>query len=133
MKKIINFTLWLLAWVWQFPQNIVGLLFLLFTAKTELYQKYTHERIYVSPNMNGGVSLGNFVILRKTKIQDEIKIEHERGHCKQSRILGWFYLLIIGINSLLHAAFHDCDNYYHFFTEKWADTIMGIKRILNIK
>lgn len=133
MEKLLKIIVGLLLWIWQLPQNIVGLVFLLFTTKKELFRKYKYERIYISPNMSGGISLGNYIILRKTKVQDEETITHERGHCKQSRMLGWFYLLVIGINSLLHATFHDCDNYYHFFTEKWADAIMGIKRILKIK
>lgn len=46
-------------------------------------------------------------------------------------MLGPLYLIVIGIPSLLHAAVHDslCRNkdYKHFYTEKWADKLAGLK------
>lgn len=133
MNKIVKIIVYILLYIWQLPQNIVGLCFLLFTTKKQLYKKYKYEYVYLSPNMSGGISLGNYIILNSRYELDNQTIDHERGHCKWSRILGWLYLLVIGISSVLHAAFHNCENYYHFFTERWADTIMGIKRILKIK
>lgn len=125
MIKILNFMLWLLLWLWQLPQNLVGLILLPFLHKV-LYRKYKHERIYISTSIRGGISLGNYVIIRRPN--EEI-ITHERGHCKQSRILGWFYLIVIGLPSLLHAALCSCSGqrYYYFYTERWANSLMGIK------
>ena len=57
---------------------------------------------------------------------------HECGHVKQSRILGPLYLFVIGIPSIIHAALpcKKCKetNYYHFYTEKWANKLMGIEK-----
>ena len=64
---------------------------------------------------------------------DTLTVRHELGHCKQSQILGWFYLLVIGLPSVLHAWLYrrdpsDPDGYYRFYTEAWADRLAGIKR-----
>jgi hypothetical protein len=63
-------------------------------------------------------------------------LNHEYGHCRQSRVLGPFYLLIIGIPSFIHALartlcwklFHKKWNYYKFYTEAWADKLGGVQR-----
>ena len=57
-------------------------------------------------------------------------IKHESGHVKQSKILGPLYLLVIGLPSIIHAALHHyvCKNpdYYHFYTERWANKLGGV-------
>ena len=56
------------------------------------------------------------------------------GHARQSRMLGWLYLLVIGLPSIVWAALYGwliprCENgYYKFYTEKWADKLAGINR-----
>ena len=81
-----------------------------------------------SEDFMGGVSLGRYVF---TNMQDGwISYDHEFGHSIQSLILGPLYLIIIGIpSSLLAANISDAMNkrYYWFYTEKWADSIMGIR------
>ena len=67
---------------------------------------------------------------------------HEQGHQKQSRYLGWFYLIIIGLPSLLgniydrvaHKDWSSKDSikwYYNQPWEKWADHLGGVKRWQN--
>lgn len=57
---------------------------------------------------------------------------HEAGHCAQSEKLGWLYIPIIAIPSLLHnlyikivRLFGKDPNYYTFYTEKWANELGG--------
>jgi hypothetical protein len=45
---------------------------------------------------------------------------HEFGHTLQSMVLGPFYLLVIGIPSLISAASNP-SGHRNFFSEKWAD------------
>lgn len=53
---------------------------------------------------------------------------HELGHVKQSHMLGWLYLIIIGLPSILWAWLGDEDKcYYSFYTEKGANQAMGLK------
>lgn len=62
-------------------------------------------------------------------------IQHESGHVKQSKILGPLYLLVIGLPSIVHAAMHRTvcknPNYYHFYTEKWANKLAGLTVVNN--
>ena len=124
MKKIKN----ILLYIWQLPQNLLGLLFLLFI-RNEKKHILAGVSFYQSPTFPGGISLGQYIIMGYVT---EKKVRHEYGHCIQSRYLGWLYLIIVGLPSLLHAALHDCrgigKTYYHYWTERWADRLAGIKR-----
>jgi hypothetical protein len=76
-----------------------------------------------------GISLGNIVI--HGPYSDRALKQHEFGHCIQSRILGPFYLLLIGIPSFTWATarrygyFLKAD-YEAFFIERSA-TKLGCK------
>jgi hypothetical protein len=75
-----------------------------------------------------GVSLGKYIIVSEDFSDDTIM--HEYGHCKQSMYLGWLYLPIIGLPSLIWNCVCQYTNkdYYWFYTEKWADKLGEIKR-----
>lgn len=129
MKKI-------LLTIWQLPQVLVGLFLLaLYKKSSKIIYKDDYVNIY-SCNIPGGISLGNIILINKYMCTKNT-IAHERGHVKQSRILGPLYLIVIGIPSIIHAGINNiigcCDNkptgYYHFYTEKWADKLGNVKRI----
>ena len=43
-------------------------------------------------------------------------------------MLGWLYLIVIGLPSILWAWLGDDDKcYYSFYTEFWANDLMGLK------
>lgn len=121
MKRVV-------LYIWQLPQNLLGLLFLLFI-QGEAKHILDGITIYYVKGFSGGISLGKYIILGEYCMKD---VYHEFGHCIQSRILGWLYLLIVGLPSLIHAWLHDCAKvgklYYHFWTEDWADSLVGIER-----
>lgn len=137
MKKFLEVLLQIVMIIWQIPQVLVGLILLAWYHKSlKLIRTYKFVRVYCC-KMSGGISLGCFAFLSKYSC-DEDNIKHEAiGHTKQSRILGPFYLLVIGLFSILHAGLNDIigcckkhkEGYYHFWTEKWADKIAGIKRV----
>lgn len=111
----------ILLWLWQAPQNIIGaVIYHLYDGKKIECGKNVHCK--VSSEMRGGITLGDYII-----VDDPRVIEHELGHVKQSRMLGPLYLIVIGLPSLLHAALHECNNYYHFYTEKWAEKLKKFK------
>lgn len=116
----------LLLYLWQLPQNLLGLLFLLFIKGEE---RHTLNGIdfYFAKDFYGGISLGKYIILGD---KDEWSVRHEYGHCIQSKMLGPLYLIVVGLPSIIHAGFCKCVNhdYFDFFTEKWADKLGGIKR-----
>ena len=76
-------------------------------------------------------SLGDYLFVNSMSSQKTI--QHECGHSKQSDILGPLYMIVIGIPSLLHNMVHYlCSkigikwNYYSFYTESWANKLVGI-------
>lgn len=98
--------------------------------------------VYFAKRMSGGISLGKYSIItdyyHRTNLdvllnQDVVK--HESiGHGTQSRILGWFYLLVIGLPSIIWAGLYGSiipytkNGYYKWYTESWADKLAGIVR-----
>lgn len=126
MKTIKN----VLLYVWQLPQNIIGVI-LTYFYKVKLIRKEGNINIYQSDYMLGGISLGKYIILR---YKNESSIKHELGHCKQSLLLGPLYLIVIGLPSILHNMIHSLFNdigiywdYYKFYTESWANKLMETK------
>ena len=119
----------ILLYVWQLPQNLLGLAIYHYYKGYEVCTKETCGegiKCKISSDMHGGITLGNYIVVNNIK-----SLQHELGHTKQSKTLGPLYLLVIGLPSIVHASLHNkvCKNkdYYHFFTEKWANKLMGIK------
>lgn len=130
-----------LLWLWQLPQNLCGIIYKSITEDNRICvienndSRSVGAKVYLQKT-NGGISLGKYIFINQDYIDKEIVIKHECGHVKQSKILGPLYLLVIGIPSILHAWLNNyigCCwkngeyNYYHFYTEKWANKLMGIE------
>ena len=141
----------LLLFLHQLPQNILGEIL---TRKPKNIRVLTcHDgetvKVYFTKNVfNCGVSLGDYIILDADAYEDGAKnrswyyvntVNHEHGHQKQSRMLGWLYLFIVGIisacNNLWDRYFHKqwtsserAKWYYSRFPEKWADKLGGVNR-----
>lgn len=139
-KALNNFTKALLL-IWELPQNIAGAFYFIIHgvfAKTFIIDDGDSFEMY-SDKQKGGVSLGVFRVYKaeyygNTSQFVKLKRMHEKGHRQQSKWLGPFYLIVIGIPSLIWATLHSfCKSvskidYYRFYTEKWADRLGGIKR-----
>ena len=131
MKKISSYIKNLLMWLWQFPQNLLAIciegILCEVAYRGDMVGGNTMIYNYVLPTM----SLGNYIFVDTMSSQKSI--QHEFGHSKQSDILGPLYLIVIGIPSLLHNIVHYlCSkigikwNYYSFYTESWANKLVGI-------
>ena len=131
MKGLKKWAVFLALWLWQLPQNLLGLLMIAILRPEDKYD-FEGVTLCYATRMSGGVSLGRYIIIHSTMKDYAGRTEkHELGHCRQSRMLGWFYLPVIGIPSLLWAAWwNDKRNrsYYSFYTERWADHLGGVKR-----
>lgn len=121
-KRIILF-------IWQLPQNIIGLFLATFFCR-----KAGGFYCWKKQKGKGSVSLGNFIIIGETA-DVSLTLRHEKGHQMQSRLLGWLYLPVIGLPSLIWCSFFSISkklqkkySYYDFYTEKWADYIAKIER-----
>ena len=124
----------ILLYIWQLPQNILGLLVVLITRAKyepdfEIYCIYKFRWF--------GVSLGNYIIFGGSP--SEISINHEKGHQKQSIYLGWLYLILIGMPSFFGNIWDRITHikwsvekritwYYSQPWEKWADILGGVER-----
>lgn len=122
MRKFLKVILFLFLFIWELLQNFAGFLYLKLS-KYKFTVRYflngnAQIKYYYAQEFPGGLTLGEFIFTNGPQ-----HVKHERGHVIQSRILGPFYLPVIGVNSLLHAAFHHCKNYVHFWTEKWAEKL----------
>lgn len=130
-----------LLWLWQLPQNLCGIIYRSISEDNRICvvanddSRSVDAEVYLQ-RAKGGVTLGKYIFINQDYIDEEIVIKHECGHVKQSKILGPLYLLVIGIPSILHAWLNNyigCCwkngeyNYYHFYTEKWANKLMGIE------
>ncbi len=130
MRLILN----VLLYLWQLPQNILGLIIRLFY-KQHKSLLYKDKVIRVCENFPSGISLGNTVIVKKFPYNTPTwnTVKHEWGHTRQSLYLGPLYLIVIGIPSGLRALTYKYNPekpnaYYTFFTESWADKIGNVKR-----
>ena len=127
-----------LVLLWQLPQVLLGWILRLFYPAAYTLEKDGVTVIF-SDKFHGGLSLGTTVFVHSHVYTwnefplDTLTVRHELGHSRQSRTLGWFYLLVIGLPSILHAWLYrrdpaDPDKYYRFYTEAWADRLAGINR-----
>ena len=125
MKRIVE----ILLWIWQAPQNVVGLVIRLIYGWTAIL--FRGVDVVVSSRFPGGISLGRTIVVKRPYLANADTWNHEYGHTRQSLYLGPFYLFVVGIPSLLWAWYWKPSrgvSYYSFYTEKWADKLGGVKR-----
>lgn len=123
--------------IWEFPQNLLAYI-LIKIIKPKPYATYRGTMVY-SWDLCGGMSLGKYIFVPFELAEPSAYgvreyIKHEYGHSIQSKYLGWFYLLVIGLPSFIwcncfgkYRAKHNV-SYYSFYTEKWADKLGGVER-----
>ena len=113
--------------LWELPQNILGFI-VKSICRTQLYTAYKDATVYYW-KIDGGLSLGKYIFLPCDPVLDHYLLKHEYGHTLQSKRLGWLYLLVIGLPSLIWAS---CfrkyraktgKSYYSFYTESWANKL----------
>lgn len=101
--------------------------------------KKTEDGIWICRYLfNSAVSLGDYIIFQADCIATD-SVKHEKGHQKQSRMYGWFYLLIVGLPSIarniwdriVHKNWTTAQSaawYYDGFPENQADRLGGVAR-----
>ena len=121
-----------IKWLWQFPQNMLALFIEGILCQAAYREgKAGDNTIIANIVLPSAMSLGDYLFVNPMSSQEVIK--HECGHSKQSDLLGPLYLIVIGIPSLLHnIVYRACSkigirwNYYSFYTESWANKLVGI-------
>ena len=123
-KTVIWWITFVLLCIWQLPQFLVGIVMMPFMGKKRLMADRHFNFCWEGNNMSGGISLGPISYVSKNLSKSEESISHEvDGHAVQSKILGPFYLFVIGIPSIVWAWLYDYKKhcYYDFYTEKNAN------------
>lgn len=145
----------LLTRIWEAPQKALAHIIAKVStkvSKTECAKLVGYaddneeEVIYIHFwKQDSGMSLSNHIFLPKEYFDKPLAevleskwhseyLAHEYGHTKQSRMLGPFYLLIVGLPSIIwNGCFENYrtkhnKSYYSFYTERWADELGGVKR-----
>lgn len=126
-----------LLYLHQLPQNVLGF----FLTRKGCYKLYVRgiPVYYKTGFFHSGISLGKYIIMDSCNQGSVTSVMHEHGHQKQSLYLGWLYLVIVGLPSLLgniwdriaHSRWEysrRCRWYYSRFPENWADSLGGVKR-----
>ena len=92
-----NLLLTLLNWTWCLPQQVAGLVLKIITKARKVGDHYEYNV------ESGSISLGSYIFLCPAHWNDKETLKHEKGHTKQSYILGWLYLIVIGLPSFIWA------------------------------
>jgi len=121
-----------LLFFWEFPQLFLGLLFYIFL-KPKITSRLNYRDAIVNfvNNFPGGISLSWIIFLDKKYSGNTNAVKHEYGHTLQSLYLGWFYLFVVGIPSIIRAIIWnrfklEAIKYYGGFPENWANRLGGI-------
>ena len=142
MKKLLNTLKRILLYIWQLPQNLLGLALIKYYKPERKHLLDNGVTVYYSTKFTGGISLGDYSIVNmvhyRKKMEESVKrdtVRHEAiGHHKQSLMFGWLYLLIIGIPSITWCYIYGRymektpNGYFWFWTESWADKLAEVER-----
>lgn len=142
MKKFLNILKEAAKYIWQLPQNLLGLILIAFYKPERKHVLDNNVEVHYATRMKGGISLGKYSIVNTCHYRKDINaslkrdtVRHEAiGHTKQSLMFGPLYLIIIGISSGIWCSIYGrfvpytYNGYYKFWTEKWADKLADVKR-----
>ena len=142
MQKSTQVIFQVLLIAWEFPQTVVGLgVYVWMKARRRVVRVETVKyRVFIETK-NKGVSLGCFIfwapsLNRFPSLVNDCRM-HEYGHARQSAMLGPFYLLVVGIPSLMRVLYskwfyrkygRTWTKYFDGFPEKWADRLGGVTK-----
>jgi hypothetical protein len=131
-----------LSLAWEAPQTALGAAMLGAEAARNRIVKIEVEKGRVVVESKGtGISLGHIVFWSRENSRwhdlDFRNRAHELGHTKQSRMLGWLYLPLVGLPSISRAAYalvyremtgRQWSQYYAGYPESWTDRLGGVIR-----
>lgn len=123
---------WILAFSWELPQTLVGLLALIFSRRAALEPEYLRFAVVLwrEVTIGSGGSFGALIVLDPVYSGIHGIAEHEHGHSIQSLLLGPLYLFAVGIPSLVNnvaarAGRLSWDEYFDRYPERWANRLGG--------
>ena len=119
-SEVKRFLYIFLQCTWGLPQTLAGAVLFLKYARCAHFRY--REAVATEWPVPGGISLGLFIFL-----SDRSLCSHEYGHTLQSLMLGPLYLPVVGLPSLVWAAYYkrrwSRRAYSSVFPENWAETL----------
>jgi hypothetical protein len=121
--------------IWELPQILLAtVLYAIMKKRIIQAMDYKNSKVYFVKDFPGGVSLSFIIFLNDIDLNNQRAIKHEYGHTIQSLYLGWFYLFIVGVPSIIRAKIWnhyklEDKKYYEGFPENWADSLGGVNKI----
>jgi hypothetical protein len=120
--------------LWELPQVLLALIFYAtLKKKKKIVQAidYKDSKVYFIEGFPGGISLSFMIFLNDIDLTNLRAIKHEYGHTIQSLCLGWLYLIVVGVPSIIRASIWNRykleeEKYYESFPENWADFLGGV-------
>jgi len=121
----------------EFPQMLLAVVMIAFFKRRIIRcENYRDSNIIYVKGFPGGISLGIYIILNEKYYKRDLAKKHEFGHSMQSLYLGWFYLIVIGIPSLIRSIIWrlfklDSRDYYRGYPESWANRLGSVGELVN--
>jgi len=115
--------------IWELPQIFVaGMIIIFLRRKITGREHYKNSIIFYIKRFPAGISLGRFIILNDKYEGNKLSIKHEYGHTVQSMYLGWLYLFVIGLPSIIRVLVWRMKrlkslDYYKGYPENWANKL----------
>ncbi|MCJ7473222.1 MAG: hypothetical protein MUP02_10555 [Actinobacteria bacterium] len=115
--------------IWELPQIfLAGIIIIFLRRKIIGREHYKNASIIYIKKFPAGISLGRFIILNDKYSGNELSIKHEYGHTVQSMRLGWLYLFVIGLPSIIRVLVWRIRrlkslDYYKGYPENWANKL----------
>jgi hypothetical protein len=103
---------------WEIPQTLLGVFFahgIFLLCRPSIYKIEGSVILHYASPFVYGVALGSIIIGTFHPQKDFEFLAHEYGHTLQSKILGPLYLPVIGIPSLVSAAFFSSSHFQRWF------------------
>ena len=128
MQNFLKIIYIILQICWCLPQNLVGLILFLLYWKGK--HQYFRGAVVTSWKRDCCASIGCFIFMDEISFtQSRPILIHEYGHTVQSVILGWLYLPVIFLPSVIWFSVPALKkfrrekkySYYKFYTEHWAN------------
>ncbi len=114
--------------LWCMPQNLTGgILYLIYCRKQK--PRYFRGAMVFSWKRNCCTSLGMFIFMEERAKEHRPLLLHEYGHTIQSDLLGWLYLPVMFLPSVIwFSCFENFRkrkhwSYYGFYTEASANLL----------
>lgn len=122
-----------LSYTWELPQNLLGWMVSLVVRRRIMGRECIQGRQFIEVR-DFGLSLGHYIFWSRIPVDASTPDNraHEYGHALQSRYLGPFYLLLVGLPSLLRAVYaryyfeirhRVWKPYHHGYPERWANRL----------